>query len=194
MHLRGIREVKAYQGKNKLRLNIGCGPNRKEGWINIDLIPTADLTLDMRESIQLPSASCQIIYSEHFFEHLDYPSDAKRFLTECLRLLEPGGVFSIGVPDTEWPLRAYAGVDDAHYFESARGWHPSWCRTRIEHINYHFRQGTEHRFAYDFETLRDALAATGFVNVRRREFDSNLDSESRKLGTLYVDAIRPQPT
>jgi len=59
----------------------------------------------------------------------------------------------------------------------------------MEHINYHFRQGNEHRFAYDFKTLQLALQQAGFVEIRRRLFRSDLDSW--ELGTLYVDAIKP---
>jgi SAM-dependent methyltransferase len=92
-----------------MKLNIGCGPNRKKGWDNIDLLPDVDLSLDMREAMPFSENSATIIYSEHFFEHLDYPEPAKRFLKECHRILRPGGIFSVGVPDTEWPLLAYVG-------------------------------------------------------------------------------------
>jgi predicted SAM-dependent methyltransferase len=197
LHRRGVKKAKAFQGKTKLKLNIGCGGNRKKDWVNIDLfripdLTTSDLTLDIREPIPLSSGSCQFIYSEHFFEHLGYPDEAKHFLAESFRLLEPGGIFSVGVPDAEWTLLAYAGLDRGGYFETyAKQWDPAWCATRMEHINYLFRQGTEHRFAYDFETLQHALAAIGFVNIRRREFNSDLDAKWRKLGTLYVDAVKP---
>ena len=45
--------------------------------------------------------------------------------------------------------------------------------------------------AYDFTTMEKALSRAGFVDIRRREFDAELDSESRRLGTLYVDARKP---
>ena len=61
----------------------------------------------------------------------------------------------------------------------------------MEHINFHFRQGTEHRFAYDFETMEQALKEAGFVEIRQRKFVSDLDSKSRELGTLYVNAMKP---
>jgi hypothetical protein len=37
------------------------------------------------------------------------------------------------------------------------------------------------------------LERAGFVKVRRRDFDPELDSEERSLGTLYVDAYKPEP-
>jgi predicted SAM-dependent methyltransferase len=185
--------AKQYAERVSLKLNIGCGFNQKEGWVNIDLLPNAALSFDLREPIPLPSCSSSFIYSEHFLEHLDYPEDAKSFLAECYRLLEPGGRFSVGVPDTGLALREYAGLGDGRYFELAKSiWHPSWCRTRLEHINYHFRQDGEHRFAYDFETLQHVLAEIGFSQISQRSFDPTLDSEHRRLGTLYANAAKPR--
>jgi predicted SAM-dependent methyltransferase len=44
-------------------------------------------------------STVEAIYSEHCFEHLDYESEAKHFLRECLRCLKPQGVLRIVVPD-----------------------------------------------------------------------------------------------
>jgi len=79
-HRAGVKKARAYANRSGLKLNIGSGDNRKEGWVNIDLYSNADLTLDMRERTPLPNGSAIIIYSEHFFEHLDYPDDAQHFL------------------------------------------------------------------------------------------------------------------
>jgi len=61
----------------------------------------------------------------------------------------------------------------------------------MHNLNYHFRQGKKHKYAYDFETLAQILSRAGFVSVVRRSFDPALDDEKRKLGTLYVDASKP---
>jgi predicted SAM-dependent methyltransferase len=185
-----------------MRLHIGCGSNIRSGYINIDINPNADLTLDMREPFPFESGSCALTYSEHFLEHLDYPDEALPFLRECYRVLQPGGTFSVGVPDAEWPIRAYVGdlnyVDWFRYVKSHE--YPDWVDSRIECVNYSFRQGREHKFAYDFDTLRAALERVGFISVRRREFDPTLDSETsrysldtdvNKCTTLYVDAVKP---
>jgi len=192
-HHKGLHQASKIVGQNHLRLHLGCGPKVKHGWINIDLSSQADITLDMREPLPFLENSCAIIYSEHFLEHLDYPMQTHLFLKECYRVLEPGGVFSVGVPDTEWPIAEYAGLSTEGYFHIAKErWHPAWCQTEMEHINYHFFQGDEHRFAYDFKTLADALTRVGFQKVQRRAFDEDLDSADRKLGTLYVNACKPE--
>jgi len=180
-HRQGIRQARNLLGCQHLRLNIGCGRKVKTGWINIDLSPHADVTLDLREPLPLPDNSCSFSYSEHFLEHLDYPLHAEIFLNECYRVLEPGGIISIGVPDTEWPMAEYAGTRCEDYFKiSKERWHPEWCKTQMEQINYHFRQDGDHRFAYDFVTLAQALTKARFQDVKRRDFDPDLDSADRK--------------
>lgn len=194
LHRRGLKKARYYAGKTGLALNIGCGPNRKEGWVNIDLLREADLSLDMRERIPFGDGAAAIIYSEHFFEHLDYPNDAKHFLRECFRLLEPNGIFRVGVPDTLLPLLDYAGVGSGWWLQACKNgefWLPEWCKTRLDYVNYVFRQDNQHRYAYDFETMENVLKETGFVEINQSGFDPDLDTKSRELGTLYVNARKP---
>lgn len=191
-HRRAVKQARRILASVPDKLHLGCGPNHKAGWLNVDLGGAADLQLDLREPLPFPDRCFNLLYNEHFLEHVNYPVMAGKFLRECLRVLRPGGVIRIGVPDTEWPLFEYAGLRNEGYFNLAKqSWHPQWCKTDMEHINYHFRQDGEHRFAYDFVTLEHALQSAGFANVTRVEFNAALDSESRKTGTLYVTATRP---
>ena len=152
-----------------------------------------DVTLDLRRGLPFESNCCELVVSEHCFEHFDYPEPIGQLFRECLRVLRPGGCLRFSVPDSEWPLSDYRDGPDAPYFKAcaAHGWHPQECTTRLEHINYHFRQDHEHRFAYDFETAEKALRAAGFVNIQPATFDPTLDSEHRKAGSLFVAASKP---
>lgn len=71
----------------------------------------------------------------------------------------------------------------------------------MEHINYHFRQRwtgisdadfDQHRFAYDFETLRKVLEKSGFANVNERAFNPEIDSPHRQAGGLRCEATKPE--
>ena len=97
-HRKGVHLAKKLWGQQHLRLHLGCGPKTKNGWINIDLSPEADITLDLREPLPFLADSCAIIYSEHFLEHVDYPEQTQLFLKECYRVLEPGGVIQRRCP------------------------------------------------------------------------------------------------
>jgi len=177
------------------KLHLGCGPNVKDGWINIDFAKHATYPLDLRNSWPFPDDSCEIIHSEHLFEHLEYPGEVRSFLGEAYRVLQPGGRLSTGVPETEGLLVAYADKSQREQIAPRlrEKWHPVWCDTAMHSVNYHFRQGTEHKYAYDLETLARVLEQSGFEKVARREFDPGLDTEERQEGTLYVDGFKPLP-
>lgn len=190
-HLAALGQIARLEGQHDLRLHLGCGANVKPGWLNIDLHPAADLHLDLRRGLPFPDASAAVIYSEHFFEHLEYPREVVPLLADARRVLQPGGLFQVGVPSTETILRAYV-ANDTELFRIARElWHPAWCDTPLHQVNFHFRQLTEHKYAYDWETLASVLAAAGFVAIQERAYLPGLDLAERALGTLYVDARAP---
>jgi len=107
-HTASLECARRFQDRSHFKLNIGCRSKHKPGWINIDLRQDADLQLDVRERLFFGESTVSIIYSEHFFEHLEYPIEIAHFLHESLRVLEPGGIFSVGVPDAEEFLHQYA--------------------------------------------------------------------------------------
>lgn len=173
------------------RLHLGCGWNRKPGWVNVDIDSGCDLQLDLRKPLPITDNTVSEAYSEHLLEHLAYPEDANNFLRECFRVLQPGGVISVGVPDAGQLLVAYAKDDTEYIRQASERWEPEWCSTTMDSVNYTFRQDGAHQYAYDEETLAGALAAAGFTAVARRDFDPARDQEARRAGTLYMDARKP---
>jgi len=192
-HLQSLRGVNKLRIQPPYKIHLGCGPNVKPGWVNIDLFSKeADLHLDLREPLPFPDSSAELIYSEHFLEHLAYPDEVNRLLRESLRVLQSGGVFSVGVPDTAWPMQSYVHASEEYFrFSYEQGFLPNWCNTRMHVINEHFRGFGGHKYSYDLETLVGVLQQAGFVQITERSFAPSLDSELRKIGTLYVDAYKP---
>jgi len=207
LHRASVKRASSLVNGTPVRLNLGSGFHPKPGWINVDLVDgLSDLQLDLREPLPFADNSVAQIYTEHFFEHLsftspadslareieapDSPSDALTFLRECLRVLAPGGTIDIGVPDAEVALHDYLQRQTA----GGNGWWgPKWCDTPMHRLNYVFRQGHEHQYAWDYETLERVLAAVGFTAIARRQFDPALDHRNQ-VRSLFVRAAKPNPT
>ena len=83
-------------------LNIGCGRTHHPEWLNIDLETTDPDVVehDITQGIPCPSDSLSVVYHSHILEHLK-PEEGHELLRECYRVLEPGGVLRIVVPDLE---------------------------------------------------------------------------------------------
>lgn len=81
------------------KLNLGCGPYKVNGFINIDRNPRQkpDVIRDVRKGLPFDSNSVEEIRAYHFLEHFD--CDEFLFvLEECYRVLVDKGTMEIRVP------------------------------------------------------------------------------------------------
>lgn len=67
---------------------------------------------DLRKGIPFPDASVDAVYHSHMLEHIDHDA-VPGFLAEVRRVLKPGGVHRIVVPDLELEARTYLASLDA---------------------------------------------------------------------------------
>jgi predicted SAM-dependent methyltransferase len=188
------------------RVNIGCAERAIPGWVNLDLrvVPDVDFW-DCRRGLPFTDDTVATIYCEHAFEHLEFETEAKLFLRESLRCLRTGGVLRIVVPDAGAYLRAYGPAWEP--LATMRplepvgdGWRDRWLgdvyRTQMQLINAVFRQGNEHKYAYDEETLVLILAEIGFSSVIRQSCGISADpgmapdNPARSTESLYIEAVK----
>lgn len=89
-------------------LNIGCGRRFHPDWVNLDLTPAAATILryDVRKPLPFADNHFDAVYHSHVLEHLPRQKGIA-FLEECVRVLRPGGVLRVVVPDLEGIARAY---------------------------------------------------------------------------------------
>ena len=67
---------------------------------------------DLTKPLPFADGSVDAVYSSHFFEHIYY-SDAEAILKECFRVLKPGGVLRLALPDGEaWARELIESGDD----------------------------------------------------------------------------------
>lgn len=84
-----------------MRLNLGCGTHKADGWYNVDIFPDVepDLVADA-VTLNLPDESVEAVYLGHVLEHLD-PFSAITCLLNVRRMLIPGGPVCAVGPDLD---------------------------------------------------------------------------------------------
>lgn len=93
--------------ENIAYLNVGCGNHFSIHWNNLDLVRCPGVEpFDLRHPLPFPEDSFDVVYSSHVLEHLP-PDDGERFLREQFRVLKPGGICRVAVPDLEKICRLY---------------------------------------------------------------------------------------
>lgn len=202
-HEAGMRRWNARRRKNleSLRVQIGGGRHILKGFLNIDISPPADLICDVREGIPLPDESAELVFSEHFLEHIDYPHSVKKFVKEVFRILKPSGILIIGVPDAEIVIRAYQMRNKWIFRKFLRKWYTKRTvrkdiETYIDLVNIHFRDQehddiySPHRWAYDREKLFLLLRRAKFKNIGIWKFNAKLANSKRRFGSIYIQACK----
>lgn len=152
-----------------VKIHLGCGPLRLEGWVNVDLerFPAVDVLCDARRP--LPFRSARYVFAEHFLEHLDL-DDAIALLAECRRILAPEGVVRLTTPNLDWVwATAYASrwqatSETTAAIDPARWAHGAAAACDALELNKAFR-GWGHRFLFNRAMLEETLRLAGFADV-----------------------------
>ena len=171
--------------QKEILLELGAR-KRRDGWITIDT-EESDIIWDLRNGIPFPDESVSQLYSSHFFEHLSF-KQGQRFLDECLRVLRPGGKFSICVPNARIYIEAYlrnVDLDTNTFFDCTPAYNHT---TRIDYVNYIAYMDGNHNYMFDEENLIYILKSKGMRNVRLREFNPSLDLKVRDFESIYAEA------
>jgi predicted SAM-dependent methyltransferase len=161
---------------------------------------------DARFPIPVPDSSADYVYSSHFLEHLDLVI-AERVLAECFRILKPGGLIRIVVPDLYRISREYLAILDrieAGQLTPSDMTNYLGTPVRADQVSEAFaaqffeptveRQRLfGHRWMYDKLSLRRALERAGFSSVTEKPFQHgsvpDLDQlDSRPSNSLHMEA------
>jgi SAM-dependent methyltransferase len=122
--------------KPPYQLNVGCGRNVQEGWLNLDSValPGVDLVCDLENlrttPIDLPDESVERFLLSHVIEHI---RDSLGLMEELWRLATPEAIAVIRVP--------HGGSDDAWedpthvraYFPGSFGYFSQPCYWRADY-------------------------------------------------------------
>lgn len=199
--------------KNLDHLHLGCGLTAPAGWLNVDgswqvvlarhrwlkellvavhLLPrkqadipwAADvLRLNFRKPFPFESNCFQTVYSSHTLEHL-YHDDGLKFLKECYRVLRPGGICRVVVPDLRSIVARYEKAKSAGdpaaatRFMEALLVHEKQAKPGALGVYYRLTAFHQHKWMYDAESLQVLFREAGFGQVRQGNF---LDSDIERI-------------
>jgi len=203
-----------------IKLNLGCGPKTPDGWVNVDYwigarlrqLPIIglfanfftksnwnnDLVLqDLTKKWQWGNNSADIVYSSHTIEHM-WKEDGEHFLSEAFRVLKPGGVIRVIVPDIKRFVERYLDGDfESTDFLDKLGVFPhsrddSWY-TRIIAVFLRY----PHKCMYDLNAMTALMEATGFEIIQTQTADSVIEDidvierPDRRKNAVIVEARKP---
>lgn len=142
-----------------LRLHLG-GEQIKAGWKIVNIQPGSgvDFVGDAKNLGQFKDATVDDIYASHVYEHLSYTGDVQQAFREAFRVLKPGGLIRIAVPDLDRLCRLYLtpGLAAPQRFYLMR----VLVGGQTNPFDYH-------KCLFDEETLTVLLRHTGFVDIQR---------------------------
>ncbi len=146
-----------------MMLHIGCGNERIEEFVNVDCRRTeaTDIVTIGWRLDSIGAASVDYVYARHVLEHM-HRADAERAIREWRRVLRPGGLLHLVVPNIEFHARQLLGLvacpqaqDQAdHALAGFYGWqNPEHGGSEID----------THKWGYTPSSLQAALVAAGFT-------------------------------
>lgn len=175
------------------RLHIGCGKFPRPGWINLDnkVRPGVDCVADLRAELPFPDGAVDYAVAIHVLPHIRLDA-LPAALARIRRVLRPGGVLRLALPDLERAIEAYRRRD-AGYFAIPDAQWKSLGAKLVAQIVWHNDIATP--FTYDLAA--EALAKAGFPQVARCAFRETrsrypeiVDLDNRERESFFVEATK----
>ena len=208
--------------KDRRYVQYGCGRSAPKGWRNFDASPTLRFErlpligllytknaarfpenveyADIVRGLPLSSESCNGVYCSHILEHLSF-DDFATALQNTKKILKPGGIFRLVLPDLEYSARQYlteSSNEAAHKFMRATGLGQERRARGIQGLIPLWLGNSRHLWMWDYKSIELELRKTGFVGVRRAFFGDSMDpmfrdveDKSRWDNCLGVECKRP---
>jgi len=162
------------------KINLGGGSKwSEEGWHNLEISTGYDLEKELLKDI--PDKSIEIIYTSHCLEHLSWPS-VDAILKSCYRVLKPGGLMRIVLPDVDimWKIvttkdRSILEKNNPGYYKTGGGANLSINQCVNELFGYNqdgdqFLHNTMHRSFFNKSIVGIMLTSAGFEKIEEKSF------------------------
>jgi hypothetical protein len=208
-----------------IRVHFGCGDSIGASWKNFDVSPMLMIERipligsllhkalgggtpfpreviygNIAEKLLVPEGTAHAAYASHVLEHLTL-EEARRAVRHTFRMLRPGGMFRVIVPNLRSRAERYLQDLEAGDPEAASNFMrysllglEQRPRGMIRTLRRAF-SGTPHLWMWDTVAMRAELERAGFVNVRECKFGDAEDPAFRELERedRFIDASLQRP-
>lgn len=140
-----------------LKLHLGCGRRHIPGFVNIDQVPGdhVEYVQDITNLTRFSDNSSELIYACQVIEYFDR-EHIDSVLREWVRVLSPGGILRLSVPNFQIITKLYTAGMKLEWF----------LGTLYGKIQDGKGGYVYHKTTYDESSLRAALTRAGLENVR----------------------------
>jgi len=152
---------------------------------------------DAIKGLPIKDETVDVLYTSHMLEHLD-KFEADKFLREAYRLLRPGGIIRIAVPDIKRQIAQYNEDGDADAFIEATHLCVPRPRSLAQKLRLLWVGPRHHQWMYDGNSLSALLEKHDFIEAEvmpaglTKILDHEpLDLQERSFESVYVEAEKP---
>lgn len=166
----------------KINLHLGCGKRYIPGFIHIDLddFPHIDYRHEISNLPMFKNKSVDLIYCCGTLEYFDR-KEVKNVLKEWYRVLKPGGILRLAVPDFEAIVKVYQKYKDLDH-RGILG--PLYGRIAIR-----TKRGEKliyHKTVYDFNSLKNILKTAGFKKILKYDWRKTIHKDYDDFSQAYI--------
>ena len=179
----------------KIYAQYGCGFSVAGSWRNFDASPTLRLERlpiigglikknktpfpdgveygDIVKGLPIADNYCDGIYASHVLEHLSL-QDFQTALRNTYKILKPGGIFRLIVPDLKMAAQQYISSSDpkaSHEFLRVTSLGLKERPKGIPSLITSYFGNSAHLWMWDYESLCVELKKAGYVNLRQCEYN-----------------------
>ena len=103
-----------------VKVNLACGDCFLDSWLNYDYAPNSTNVkkINLLKNLPLDSGVASIVYSSHYFEHIP-ENFVNPFLSECYRIMKPGGMLRLVMPDFDEFCASYLSYRGNNEYQKA---------------------------------------------------------------------------
>lgn len=175
-------------------LHAGCGPIRYEShddvvWYNMDIQEEhkpdiCGSVMELQNNFQ--PGELDFISSTHMLEHLPWHEGVQKFFSEAKKVLKPGGILRLVVPDLKKVATKYVNGEDLKDIYDGPYWtYQDQPATRF----MEFCRGWSHTVLFDEQLLRTLAEEAGFTNFKVMPFSVSQIPELSGRDRFFTESI-----